>query len=94
MFLHLFKAINHKIFLALSYFWHNFLLPTDEYLPHTVLDYKVVSYFNVIASIVRLTFFGTCADEKFREQNPFSRWPPDGSEKEIVIWTVASEKWF
>ena len=32
---------SHNI-LALSYFWYNFLLLTDEYLPDTVLDCKVI----------------------------------------------------
>ena len=40
LFLHVWKAIDHTIILALSYFWYNFLLLTGEYLPHTVLDCK------------------------------------------------------
>ena len=42
MFLHLLKAIDHTVLLALSYFRYFFLLSTDEYLPHTVLDCKVI----------------------------------------------------
>ena len=42
MFLHVLKAIDHTVLLALSYFRYFFLLSTDEYLPHTVLDCKVV----------------------------------------------------
>ena len=38
MFLHVWKAIDNTIILALSYFQYKFLLLTDEYLPHTVLD--------------------------------------------------------
>ena len=38
---HVWKAIDHWIILALSYFWYIFLLLTGEYLPHTVLDCKV-----------------------------------------------------
>ena len=40
-FLHVWKAIDHTVLLALSYFRH-FLLSTDEYLPHTVLDCIVI----------------------------------------------------
>ena len=42
MFLNVWKAIDHTIILALSYFWHNFLLLIGEYLLHTVLDCKVI----------------------------------------------------
>ena len=42
MFLHLWEAIDHTIILALSFFPYFFLVWTDEYLPHTVLDWKVV----------------------------------------------------
>ena len=41
MFLHVWKAIDHTIILALSYFPYFFLVSTVEYLPHTVLDCKV-----------------------------------------------------
>ena len=40
MFLHVWKAIDNTIILALSYFQYIFLLLTDEYLPHTVFDWK------------------------------------------------------
>ena len=40
--LHVWKAINHTLSLAFIYFRYNFLLLTDEYLPHTVLDRKVI----------------------------------------------------
>ena len=40
--MHVWKAIDHTIILALSYFLLNVLLLTDEYLPHTVLDCKVI----------------------------------------------------
>ena len=42
MFLHVWKAIDHTVLLALSYFPYHFLVSTDEYLPHTVLDCKVI----------------------------------------------------
>ena len=42
MFLHVEKAIDHTVLFALSYFQYLFLLSTDEYLPHTVLDCKVI----------------------------------------------------
>ena len=42
MFLHVWKAINHTIILALSYFRYFFLLLTYKYLPHTVLDCQVI----------------------------------------------------
>ena len=42
IFLHVWKAIDPTIILALSYFWNNFLLLTDEYLSPTVLDCKVI----------------------------------------------------
>ena len=42
MFLHVWKAIDHTIILALRYFWYNFVLLTGDYLPHTVLDCKVI----------------------------------------------------
>ena len=41
-FLHAWKAIDHMVLLALSYFRYLFLVSTDEYLPHTVLDCKVI----------------------------------------------------
>ena len=41
-FLHVWKAIDHKVLLALSYFPYLYLVSTDEYLPHTVLDWKVI----------------------------------------------------
>ena len=47
IFLHVWKAINHTFFLALNYFWY-FFLSTDEYLPHTVLDWKVIGQANII----------------------------------------------
>ena len=40
--MHVLKAIDHTVLLALSYFWYFILLSTDEYLPHTVLDCKVI----------------------------------------------------
>ena len=40
--LHVWKAIDHTVLLAPSYFWEIFLLSTDEYLPHTVLDWKLI----------------------------------------------------
>ena len=43
MFLHVWKAIDNTIILALSYFQYNFLLLTDDYFPHTVLDCKVIN---------------------------------------------------
>ena len=42
MFLHVEKTINHMVLLAISYFRYFFMLSTDEYLPHTVLDCKVI----------------------------------------------------
>ena len=42
IFLHIWKAIDHTIILALSYFLDIFVLLTHEYLPHTVLDCKVI----------------------------------------------------
>ena len=54
-FLHVQKAIDHTVLLALSYFQYLFLLSTDEYLPHAVLDCKVIdpqattlSYFHTL----------------------------------------------
>ena len=41
-FLHVWKAIDHTVLLALSYFPYIFLVSTDKYLPHTVLDCKVI----------------------------------------------------
>ena len=39
---HVWKAIDHTVILTPSYFWKFFLLSTDEYLPHTVLDCKFI----------------------------------------------------
>ena len=39
IFLHLLKVI---VLLALSYFWYTCLPSTEEYLPHTVSDCKVI----------------------------------------------------
>ena len=40
IFLHVWKAIDHTVILALRYFPYFILVSTDEYLPHTVLDCK------------------------------------------------------
>ena len=42
IFLYIWKAIDHTVLLALSYLWYIFSLSTDEYLPHTVLEWKVI----------------------------------------------------
>ena len=42
IFLHVWKAIDHTVLLAPSYFPYLILVLTDEYLPHTVLDCKVI----------------------------------------------------
>ena len=42
MFVHVRKAIDHTVLLAFSHFWYTFSPLTDEYLPHTVLDCKVI----------------------------------------------------
>ena len=41
-FLHVWKAIDHTVLFTLSYFWYFFPLLTDEYLPQTVLDCKLI----------------------------------------------------
>ena len=35
-------SIDHTVLLALSFFLYLFLLSLDEYLPHTVLNCKVI----------------------------------------------------
>ena len=42
MFLHVWQAIDHTVLLTLGYFRYFFPLSTDEYLPQTVLDCKVI----------------------------------------------------
>ena len=42
IFKHVWKAIDHTVLLALSYFPYLTLVSTDEYLPHTVLDCKFI----------------------------------------------------
>ena len=51
MFFHVWKAIDHTIILALRLFRYNFLLLTDAYLPHIVLDCKVIDPQATISSI-------------------------------------------
>ena len=57
-------------------------------LPWPKLQLLRVSHFNEIASSVDCTFFGTCADGKSREQNPF----PDGPQ--MALRRNPIKKWF
>ena len=55
MFLHVWKAIDHTIILALRYFRYMFLLSTNEYLPRTVLDCKVIDPQATTSSYLKVT---------------------------------------